>query len=59
MEIKYEIITVQQKDEKVRVIHQFFDKYDTAREYADRVCKNTKTTKCSMYRNDILIMDIL
>lgn len=59
MEIKYEIITVQQEKEKIRVIHQFFDDYDTARKHTDRVCENIKITKCSMYRNDILIMDIL
>ena len=59
MKLKYEIMTVQQENEKVRVIHKFFDDYDTAREHADRICENTKTTKCSMYFNDILIMDIL
>lgn len=58
--IKYEVITTQVSGNKARVIHEEFDDYDVAREYADDICLNdNRTVNCSIYKNGFLIMDVL
>jgi hypothetical protein len=56
---KYEVITTQINENKGRVIHEYFDDYDVARQYANDICDDLRTIHCSIYKNDILIMDVL
>lgn len=55
----YEVITTQQSKGKARVIHENFDDYDVARQYADDICYDSRTVSCSLYKGNILIMDVL
>lgn len=57
---KYEVITTQVSNNKARVIHEEFNDYDTARQYADDICLNdNRTVSCMIYENNILVMDVL
>lgn len=57
---KYEVITTQQDSGKARVIHELFDDYDVARQYAEDICLNdNRTVKCSIYQGNILVIDVL
>lgn len=57
---EFEVITTQQAKDKARVIHEYFDDYDTARVYADDICINDyRTVKCSIYKNGFLVIDVL
>lgn len=57
---KYEVITTQQSKDKARVIHEYFDDYEVARQYADDICLNdNRTVSCSIYKNGFLVMDVL
>lgn len=56
----FEVITVQENMGKARVIHEYFNSWETARSYADDICLNDyRTEKCSIYKNNILVMDVL
>ena len=56
----YEVITTQQSKGKARVIRECFDDYDVARQYAHDMCLNdSRTVSCSIYRGNILVMDVL
>lgn len=56
----YEVITTQVDGNKARVIHEEFNDYDVARQYADDICLNdNRTVSCSLYKNNLLVMDIL
>lgn len=58
--MKYEVITTQQGKGKARVIHEHFDDYDVARQYAHDICVDDyRTVKCSIYKNSCLIIDVL
>jgi hypothetical protein len=57
---QYEVITTQQDKGKARVIHECFSDYEVARRYAEDICLNdNRTVKCSIYQNDILVIDVL
>jgi hypothetical protein len=57
---KYEVITTQISENKGRVIHEYFDDYDVARQYAhDISVYDNRTVSCSIYKNNILVMDVL
>ena len=56
----YEVVTTQQSEGKARVIHEYFDDYDVARQYADDISINdNRTVRCSIYKRNILVMDVL
>lgn len=56
----YEVVTTQIKEDKGRVIHEYFDTFEKANEYANDICVNdSRTIKCSIYKNNILVMDVL
>ena len=57
---KYEVVTTQVSGSKGRVIHEEFDDYEVARQYAEDICLNDeRTASCSIYKNDILVIDVL
>jgi len=57
---KYEVITAQVSNNKTRVIHEEFNDCDVARQYADDICSNdNRTVSCSLYKGNLLIMDVL
>lgn len=56
----FEVITTQQNKDKARVIHEYFNDYEVARQYAHDICLNdNRTVKCSIYKKGFLIMDVL
>lgn len=55
----YEVEVTQKKEDKGRVIHTEFCSWDLAREYADEMVMDNRTVKCSIYKNNCLIMDVL
>ena len=56
----YEVEVVQQSNERGRVIHEFFNDYELARNYADDIVLNdNRTVRCSIYKNGFLVMDVL
>lgn len=57
--MKYEVITTQQSNGKARVIHEYFNDYEVARQYADDICDDNRTIRCSIYKGEILVMDVL
>lgn len=57
---EYEVITTQQNKGKARVIHEYFNDYDLARQYAHDICVNdNRTVSCSIYKGIVLVMDVL
>lgn len=57
---QYEVITTQQSNGKARVIHEYFNDYDVARQYAHDICvKDNRTVRCSIYKGIVLVMDVL
>ena len=56
----YEVVVTQQSGNKARVIHEHFDDYDVARQYADdMVLEDNRTVACSIYKGAFLVMDVL
>lgn len=56
----YEVITAQQDGVKGRVIHEQFETYEEAYDYAfDISVYDSRTRRCSIYKNNILVMDVL
>lgn len=55
----YEVVTVQTNGTLIRVIHKDFPDWETARLYADDICDDVRTTACSIYKGEILIMNVL
>ena len=58
---QYEVITMQEENGHARVIHKEFDDYGAARQYADDICDDNRTVKCSIYKGEYrcLVMDVL
>ena len=56
---QYEVITTQEANGKARVIHKEFDDYEVARQYADDICWDYRTVRCSIYKNGFLVIDVL
>lgn len=57
---RYEVITTQEANGKARVIHEEFDDYEVARQYAHDICVNdNRTVACSIYDGNILVIDVL
>lgn len=58
----YEVVATQLDGNKGRVVHEEFDDYDVARQYADDICLNdNRTVSCSIYKgeNRVLVIDVL
>lgn len=56
----YEVIATQVSNNKARVIHEEFDDYDVARQYAhDIVIDDHRTVSCAIYKGIALVMDVL
>lgn len=57
---KYEVIATQVDGNKSRVIHKEFYDVDEMGEYVDDICINDdRTVSCSVYKNGLLMYDVL
>ena len=56
---KYEVEVTQCKNDKGRVIHEEFTTWEAAHDYAKRMVEDNRTVKCSIYKNNCLVMDVL
>ena len=55
----YEVEVTQRKEDKARVVHKNFSSFELARSYADEMTMDNRTVKCSIYKNNCLVMDVL
>ena len=56
---QYEVETIQVSQNKSRVMHEYFEDWEVARQYADDICDDHRTVRCSIYKNGFLVMDVL